>query len=194
MKKEVPNLDDFDDFEPLSEFFDYKMHHLNEVAMNIAKSTRKWIYLGADSDDNRFAKIGLTMDDLRSRSYSTSRPTYHIFCAFKCLPGVSKPDLKCIEKDLISRMDISHRNDDGSSKRILHHDSKKPSECFYPISFLDFFEYLHQLIHDHHRACFSTTALDDGAGGHYGSMIECLFNPRIELPLQHRYRQRILQD
>lgn len=48
---------------------DYKLASVLERDRADFESTNIWFYVGADYRDSRFAKVGITMGDLRSRSY-----------------------------------------------------------------------------------------------------------------------------
>lgn len=77
---------------------DYKMAWIHERDQRNFESLTKWLYLGADLKDSRFAKVGLTMDDLASRSYSSANPNYYLFCAFKCRDNITKAEIENIER------------------------------------------------------------------------------------------------
>jgi hypothetical protein len=83
MKKEIVFLDEyiFSD--------DYKLAHVEMEIIKSFESAERWLYLGADATNASFARIGITMGDLRSRSYSSANPNYYLFCAFKCRPDLS---------------------------------------------------------------------------------------------------------
>lgn len=172
MRKEKVSLEDW----PLSD--DYKLRHLEiETKLNF-ESTEKWLYLGADIAKPDFAKIGLTMGDLSSRSYSSGSPGYHLFCAFKCVHDITREKLKSIEANILKKFERKYIYEDGSTKRLNHYESGKPSECFQPVDFLGFFADLHSEIIDNHRDSFVICAKDDGAGGYYGEFVATKFNPR----------------
>lgn len=187
MKKVIP---DFDDFEDSGAQFDYKTYYLEQIERKNFNSVDKWIYLGSDIVDSSFVKVGLTMGNLTTRSYSSSRPTYYIFCAFKCLPHVSEQELTDIERDVLSRIDDYHRNSDGTSKRMFHYDSGRISECFHPVDFMRFFVDLHQLIYNSYRSRFVCKAYDDGSGLAVGEFVDCIFNRDVNI---YHYLPRIVQ-
>lgn len=142
------------------------------------ESLDRWLYLGADALDNSFAKIGMTMGDLASRSYSSTRPGYFLFCAFKFTHNISMQEVKCIEGDVLSRIDGLHRNVDGSTKRMTHYESGLPSECFFPVDFFTFYKDLHDEIYDHHRSSFVISGYENEYGIDDGEFVDCIFNLR----------------
>ena len=125
---------------------DYKLASVLERDRADFESTNIWFYVGADSRDSRFAKFGITMGDLRSRSYSTSNPNYYLFCGFQCKHDTTRADLKNIERDGLSYLDEYYPN------RAPHRESRRLSECFYDINFEDFFVDVHQYLHEF-RVC-----------------------------------------
>lgn len=159
--------------------YDYKYEWSKAEIINNFRSVEKWLYLGADAAKNSFAKIGMTMGDLSSRSYSSENPNYYLFCAFKCRHDLSRSELESIEKNVLLRMECLYRKADGSSTRLKHHDSKLLSECFDPVDFLAFFKSLHLEIYQSHRDNFVICGVDDGFGGCDGELVDCLFNPNI---------------
>lgn len=64
------------------------------------ESPNKWLYVGADCRNLNFAKIGITMNDLRSRSYSSANPNYYLFCAFQCQQSTTKEQLEVLNSVL----------------------------------------------------------------------------------------------
>jgi hypothetical protein len=158
---------------------DYKLDYLEVEAQSNFESTEKWLYLGADALDGCFAKIGLTMGDLSSRSYGSVRPTYYLFCAFKCRHDLSRIELVEIEEKILVRFESLYSNADGSSKRLRHYESGRLSECFYPVDFLDFFINLHSEIYENYRDSFVICGMDDGGGGVCGEFVDCIFNSKV---------------
>ncbi|MGE8681523.1 MAG: hypothetical protein ACN6PE_23155 [Achromobacter marplatensis] len=155
---------------------DYKMEYVEQELQRDFESVEKWLYLGADSLDRTFVKVGMTVGDLRSRSYSSSRPSYFLFCAFKCKDKLSRADIKIIEKDVLSRIDWLHRNPDGSSKRMRHFESGAISECFSSVDFLEFYRDVHDAIYDHHRNNFVISGWVNEFGVEDGEFVDCIFN------------------
>lgn len=158
---------------------DYKLEYVEQEMQRDFESVEKWLYLGADKLDPTFAKIGMTMGDLTSRSYSSSRPSYYLFCAFKCKDKTSITDIKRIENDILSRIDGLHRNPDGSSTRMNHFESGVLSECFWPVDFSDFYRDVHDTIYDHHRSHFVISGWVNNYGIDDGEFVDCLFNKKV---------------
>ncbi len=103
------------------------------------ESPNKWLYVGADCRNLNFAKIGITMNDLRSRSYSSANPNYYLFCAFQCEQSTTKEQLERIEQCALIYLDDVFRYDNGLTKRACHFESGYLSECYYDVDFEDFF-------------------------------------------------------
>lgn len=135
---------------------DYKLASVLERDRADFESTNIWFYVGADYRDRRFAKVGITMGDLRSRSYSSSNPDYYLFCGFQCKHDTTRADLKNIERDVLSYLDEYYPN------RAPHRESRRLSECFYDINFEDFFVDIHQYLHDKHYKHFQIMGFQDG--------------------------------
>ncbi|MGX9776719.1 hypothetical protein ACWYXN_24865 [Janthinobacterium aestuarii] len=172
---------------------DYKIAHVETEIRNNFESTDRWIYLGRKAADPSFAKIGLTMGDLSSRSYSSASPDYHLFCAFKCKYDISKIELKSVEEDILVRLESYYRNDDGSSKRLNHYDSGRPSECFSPVDFFEFFVDLHFEIYKNHRNSFVICDWVNEIGQVDGDFVDCIFNNEIGLDDRNKFIKMILQ-
>lgn len=178
-------------FEDIDCSGDYKLESsADEMRLNF-ESTDKWLYLGGDARDSSYVKVGLTMGDLSTRSYSSARPDYYMFCAFKCMHDIRSTDLKRIEVDLLAKMESRYRYDDWSSKRRRHFESGVLSECFYDICFDDFFRDFHYEVYVGYREWFVITGLDEGFGGDEGEFVECLFNDKVSH--HSRYRRMIVQ-
>lgn len=173
---------------------DYKLWYSENEIKNNYESLHGWIYLGADAKNKNFAKIGLTMGDLASRSYSSSNPNYYLFCAFKCKHDISKDKLEIIEGKILGKIEELHKNRDGSSARMRHYESGFLSECFDPVSFLDFFKDLHLEIYENHRNDFVTCEWwEDHSLESEGTFVDCIFNPKISLKERNSYIRMILQ-
>lgn len=185
MKKEKVFLDNF------VQSTDYKLEYVELETKRNFESIEKWLYLGADAKNLNFAKIGITMGDLSSRSYSSGNPNYYLFCAFKCKYNLSQLELKNIEEDILMRFEEIYTNDDGSTKRLKHYESDFSSECFYPVNFLEFFINLHLEIYQSHRNSFVICGFDDGFGGVDAEFIDCIFSPKIGN--KNKYIKMILQ-
>lgn len=178
------------DVDPLE---DYKIQYVMDEIRRNYESTDSWLYLGADAGNVGFAKIGITMGDLTSRSYSSGNPNYYIFCAFKCKYNISKAQLESIERDILEKFDKYYTNSDGSSKRLPHIESKRLSECFYDIDFLDFFKNLHAELFNFHSNMFLICGLEDEFGNIIGDFLDCEFNPIIPMEQRKKYRDMIIQ-
>lgn len=137
------------------------------------ESTDKWLYLGADAKNPFYAKIGLTLGNLASRSYSSANPNYYIFCAFKCKYNLLKHDIDRIENDILTKFEKYYRYENGLTKRMMHYESGRPSECFCDIDFLHFFISLHLEIYSCHRNSFVISGMNDG------EFVDCEFNPKV---------------
>lgn len=179
----------------LDPFACYKMEYIHEKAKANYESTNKWLYLGADARDQTFAKVGITMGDLTSRSSSSANPRYHLFCAFKCDNDITTPKLKCIEKDVLSHLDGIFIKPNGSTMREVHCESGRISECFYGVDFLDFFRTLHYFLYEKHGNHFIGVEFyeDDEFNLHLGNYLDCEFNPHILLRERNKYIRMILQ-
>lgn len=188
MKKKITPYEGFDTFSG----GDYKIEYVEQETRRNFESTDKWLYLGADILDANFAKIGMTWGDLTSRSYSSSRPSYYLFCAFKFKYNISIDEVKRVENAVLSRIDEWHRNQDGSSKRMVHYESGRPSECFYPVDFFNFYKDVHLEIYDHHRDSFVICGNENGFGIDEGEFVYCIFNSR-QNERHNEYIQMILQ-
>jgi hypothetical protein len=185
LKKEKLILDD------VGYIDDYKMERAWEETRLNFESTEKWLYLGADAVDSTFAKVGLTKGDLSSRSYSSARPDYYLFCAFKCRYDLPMETLRSIEFDILTRLQDRHRYSDGTTKRRRHFESGNLSECFYDVNFTEFFMDYHFEIYNEYRSSFVISGVDDGFGGSEGEFVDCIFNRKV--PGHHRYKRMIVQ-
>jgi hypothetical protein len=170
---------------------DYKMAWVMEQTKLDMESRDGWLYLGADASNPSFAKLGLTMGDLASRSYSSGNPNYYLFCAFKCRHDVSLSELTIIENNILNHLERLYRYSDGSTKRMRFYESRMLSECFCDVGFNDFFQNLHYEIYENYRSYFVIYSMDDGFGGTDGQFVDCLFSPTLNDP--HFYRKMIIQ-
>lgn len=157
---------------------DHKQEYLEQEAIRNLESTDKWLYLGADDLNNSFAKIGMTMGNLGSRSYSSGSPSFYLFCAFKFRYNISKQKAKQIEDDVLSRIEERHRDVNGLSTRMCHYESGQLSECFFPVNFFALFKDLHDVIYSHHRDSFVISGYINEFGIDDGEFVDCIFNPR----------------
>lgn len=167
-------------------------HIYNESKANF-ESTDKWLYIGADVKNNEFAKIGLTMGDLTTRSSSSGNPNYYIFCAFKCKHNITKAQLEKIERDTLEYLDSVFTNPDGSTKRELHAESGRISECFYNIDFIKFFNTSHYYLYENHCNHFILAGFENDAGFVEGEFLDCEFNKRMSRNEINKHIRNILQ-
>ena len=162
----------------LDPFACYKMEFVHNESKENFESTEKWLYLGANARDIEFAKVGITMGDLTTRSSSSESPSYYLFCAFKCRINITRPQLKAIEKSALSYLESVFTYPDGSTKRASHHESEHISECFFDVEFLRFFGALHYYLYENHCNYFMLSGFENEAGFDEGEFIDCEFNPR----------------
>lgn len=167
--------------------FDYKMEAIIEKNAREFESTEGWIYLGADISNPGYARIGMTKGDLRSRSYSSANANYYLFCAFKCKPEVHESQIKAIEDEVLRQFQYRYVHPDGTTKRAIFHESGRYSDCFYDVSFEEFFIDLHQLLYTSYRRFFSTWIVEQ----YEGITIQYLFNPKV--PNHKKYVKMLLQ-
>lgn len=177
----------------LDPFACYKMEFLHNQAKENFESTEKWLYLGSNARDSGFAKVGMTMGNLTTRSSSSESPSYYLFCAFKCINNITESQLKALETDTLSYLESFFVHPDGSSKRAMHDESGRISECFYDVDFLEFFRALHFFIYENHRNCFSISGFENEYGVSEGEFINCEFNPRISRNEINKYIRMIIQ-
>ncbi|MBC8721423.1 hypothetical protein F6X37_07410 [Paraburkholderia sp. 31.1] len=160
----------------LDPFACYKMEFIHNESKANFESTEKWLYLGANARDSEFAKVGVTMGDLATRSSSSESPSYYLFCAFKCRSNIQISKLKAIENSALNHLGDVFVYHDGSTKRALHHESGRISECFYDVDFLDFFVELHYFLYKNYYSYFLLSGFENEAGFDEGEFIDCEFN------------------
>lgn len=179
----------------LDPFACYKMEYIHDKAKANYESTDKWLYLGADAGNQTFAKVGITMGDLTSRSSSSANPRYHLFCAFKCDNDITMPVLEGIEKNVLSYLESIFLKPDGSTMREAHCESGRISECFYGVNFLELFCALHSYLYEKYGNYFVGSEFyeDDEFNFHAGNYLDCEFSPRISLMERNNYIRMILQ-
>ncbi|OAD97861.1 hypothetical protein [Pantoea sp. OXWO6B1] len=165
---------------------DYKMAVGMERDKANFESSNIWIYLGADKRDTCYAKVGLTLGDLRSRSYSSANPHYHIFCAFQCVVGTTGEQLRKIEKGALAFLDSMF-----PKRRAYHYESQILSECYYDINFSDFFVLLHDYLRDNHPNNFMEVEHLNEINEDDGSTLAMEFNPQIPLLIRRKYIELI---
>ena len=178
----------------LDPFACYKMEYIHNQSKLNFESTTKWLYLGANTRDSQFAKVGIIMGDLTSRSSSSESPGYHLFCAFKCRDNISRPELERIEQSALNHLEKLFTYSDGSTKRALHHESERISECFYDVDFLNLFDELHYYLYKNYCNYFICSGFENDAGFDEGELLDCEFNSRnMSLSEVNRHIRMILQ-
>lgn len=171
---------------------DYKAAAIYDRDKENFESLVKCLYLGADSKNAAFAKIGITMGNLASRSYSSSNPGYYLFCAFQCTANTTKAQLENVEKSVLSYLDKVFTREDGTTKREPHFESQRISECYYDIDFEELFKCLHDYLYDKHIHHFTTHGFRIG-DSEQGVHLSCHFNQCIPQEVQNQYKGIILQ-
>ncbi|WP_349855377.1 hypothetical protein [Pectobacterium aroidearum] len=171
---------------------DFKMAAVMERDRLNFESPNIWFYVGADCRNLNFAKVGITMNDLKSRSYSSANPNYYLFCAFQCQQSTTKEQLKRIEHSALNYLDDVFRYDSGLTKRACHFESQYLSECYYDVDFEDFFVRLHDYLLDNHKRYFQTTSLDE-EGFEDSYALAWQFNPRLSLNAKMSWIRKILR-
>lgn len=177
----------------LDPFACYKMEYLHDQAKENFESTEKWLYLGANTRDSGFAKVGMTMGDLTTRSSSSESPSYHLFCAFKCRHNIKESELKALEADTLRHLERIFIHSDGSSKRAMHSESGRLSECFYDVDFKEFLCELHLYIYENHRNFFTISGFENEYGADEGEFVDCEFNSRFSRDEINNYIRMIQQ-
>lgn len=180
--KKIPQYVE-DDF--FAEDDDYKMEWVKEDIQKNFESTTKWLYLGADAVDKTFAKIGLTLGDLSSRSYSSANPDYYIFCAFKFRYNCTEEDIRSVE-DRVLDFRKWYRYPENSTKRLTHYESGLLSECFRPVNFMCFLLDLHYELYSKFHQYFVTMEYRGGV------VIDCIFSPKLSEGLKKQYLARLV--
>lgn len=168
--------------------YDYKLEAIIENDAKEFESTDGWIYLGADSSNPGYARIGMTKGDLGSRSYSSANPNYYLFCAFKCKHDLHARQIKAIEDNILLELQHRYVYEDGTTKRTRFHESGQYSDVFHDVPFEEFFVDLHQLLYTSYRGSFNTWIVEQ-----YDSVtLQYQFNPKVENQL--KYVRMICQD
>lgn len=157
------------------------------------ESSDIWLYLGADCRNSRYAKVGITMGDLRSRSYSSANPNYFLLCAFQCRHDTTKEQLEIIECRALNYLDSIFIRDDGVSKRARHFESQRLSECYYDINFDEFFVCLHEYLWEQHNSYFQVCEYEYHTTRVYGDALSCEFNPRLTVEQRSHYLRLIVR-
>jgi len=167
---------------------DYKMQYIHERDKANYESLEKWVYLGADIRNPSYAKIGITMGDMRSRSYSSANPGFYLFCAFQCQESTTESQLREIEISALSYLDCMFTHNNGLTKRVRHYESGRMSECYYDIEFTDFLQCLHTFLFNYHARHFS---IGDFNGE--GDYLNWYFTPTKTWEEQVKFLRMIIQ-
>lgn len=161
---------------------DYEIEQMIHDAIQDIESVDKWLYLGADITNPYWAKLGITLGDLRSRSYSSANPNYYIYCAFKFKHNVTKEQVRSVEWELLNKFDLIFQDGFGNPARLRHYESKNLSECYWPIDFSYFLDNLHnELIHNY-STYFVIQGYENEIGGEDGVTVQCVFSPTFDQP------------
>jgi len=167
---------------------DYKLVSEHERCKANYESLNKWVYLGADIRNPSYAKVGITMGDMSSRSYSSANPGFYLFCAFQCKADTTESQLREIETSLLGYLDCMFTHNDGSTKRVRHYESGRMSECYYDIDFDDFLQRLHSFLFNTHRGHFSVGIFEEE-----GDYLAWQFTSTKTLEEHNKYLRMILQ-
>ena len=168
---------------------DYKMAAVMERDKENFESPNIWFYVGVDKNNPGFAKAGITMGDLSSRSYCSGNPGFHLFGAFQCIQGTTKSQLESIELGALSYLDHIFQN-----HRARHAESQRLSECYYNIDFETFFTCIHNYLIDNHRSNFMTAVFNNVVGFEGGHALEFVFNPILPPEVKIRFLSLILRE
>ena len=168
---------------------DYKMAAVMERDKENFESPNIWFYVGVDNNNPGFAKVGITMGDLSTRSYSTGNPGFYLFCAFQCIQGTTKSQLERIELGALAYLDSMFPN-----HRARHVESQRLSECYYNIDFESFFKCIHNYLLDNHRSNFQTAVFNNVVGGEGGHALALLFNHNLPHEVTIRLLSLILRE
>ncbi len=172
---------------------DYKMAAVMERDKLNFESPNKWVYVGADSKNPGFAKVGITMDDLASRSYGTNNPNFYLFCAFQLNQSTTVAELKNIEQNTISHLDEVFCDENGQTKRARHMESQRLSECYYDVNFEDFFVEVHDYMLDNYGQYFQTAEYVNGDGFTDGYALSWNFSSLLKPEVKRYFLRRILR-
>ncbi len=172
---------------------DYKMEYIYERDKSNFESSYKWLYVGADARNPTYAKIGMTMGNLVSRSYSSANPGFYLFCAFQCDQSTTRAQLEQIERSVLRYLDDLFTDEDGKTKRVCHFESGRISECYYDIDFESFFISLHEYLYRNHARYFQFSGIESN-GDIVGDYLDCEFNQHLSRKEINSYIRMILQN
>ncbi|AYV11532.1 MULTISPECIES: hypothetical protein [Shewanella] len=153
---------------------DYKIAAVMERDKANFESANIWLYVGTDGMKPEFAKVGITMGDLGSRSYCTGNPDYYLFCAFQCNIHTTKSKLESIEAGALNHLDSLF-----PKHRVPHRESGTLSECYRGIDFETFLISLNDYLLDKHHNDFQTVEYENAIGIVEGYALVCEFNNSI---------------
>ncbi len=170
----------------LDPFADYKMEWCHDQTIRNFESVKGWIYIGLDNCVPNRAKVGLTMDDLGSRSSCSGNPDYFLFCAFKCKHDITSSQLTMIEADLLTRLDLYYT-------RIRHFDSQRLSEWYGGIDTLVFLQSVHNILYTYHHNYFLVSQFENEAEGIEGNFLDCIFNDIYTIEQETFFIRNILE-
>ena len=165
---------------------------MHDTIQNL-QSVDKWLYLGADITNPHWAKLGITLGDLRSRSYSSANPNYYIFCAFKFNYNVTKEQVLFVEGQLLDKFDLIFKDVYGTPLRLRHYESGKLSECYWPINFSYFLDTLHSELFHNYSNYFVIQSYENEIGYEDGATVECEFSPTLDQTTQQDLLKRLKQ-
>lgn len=172
---------------------DYESEQMKHDAVQSLESVDKWLYLGADISNSNWAKIGITLGDLRSRSYSSANPNFYIFCAFKFEWNVTKEQIRRVEMELLNMFDKIFTDRFGNPNRLRHYESRKLSECYYPVDFSYFLDNLHNELFHNYSRFFVICGYENEIGDVDGATVMCEFSPTLDIETIRHLRNRLMQ-
>ena len=194
LRKTISIIDDSEfEFEIEIQDLDYKTEQLMHDAIQNLQNVRKWLYLGADISNREWVKIGITTGDLRSRSYSSANPNYYIFCAFQFNYNVTMKEMRRVELDMHNKFDRYFISQYGSSRRLNHFESGRPSECYCPVDFLFVLEDLHYELFHNYSLYFSKIGYENEIDDIDGATVRCEFSPTLPKKMQNKLLNRLMQ-
>lgn len=192
MRKHAPIID-YSEFELGFQNRDYKTDQLMHDAFQNLENEKKWLYLGADISNPDWVKIGITAGDLRSRSYSSANPNFFIFCAFQFKHNVTLEEMRKVEMDMHDKFDQDFIKEFGSSKRLHHFESGRPSECYCPVDFSYVFEELHRELFHFYSLYFYKIGYTNEIGDVDGETLYCEFSPTLNLERKKSFLNKLMQ-
>lgn len=184
---------DYSEIDIDSRNLDYKTEALIHDTIQNLESGIKWLYVGADISNPNWVKIGITLGDMGSRSYSSANPNYYIFCAFQFRYDKSEEEVKLVEAELFSKLDLIFKDWYGTPLRMRHYESGKLSECYFPVDFEYFFYTLYNEIYQNYRNYFQIHGYENEVGDIDGDFVSCNFSSKLDRDLKKNYFQKLLR-